>query len=232
MLKSLKSTGKAAVILPHGVLFRGGAEGDIRTRILKQGFIKGIIDCLPTCSTASASPPAYIVPDKEGAAGRKGIFTGDASKGFIKDGNKNRLARAGHPQDREQLEAERDALTRQLEELDEEHGGEAYADLSEQEAVASKRVKDAARALDAKVAAQYKQLKPDDIKQLVVHDKWLASLSQPVQGELDRVSQALTGRIKQLAERYETPPRWSMAWPACARASRCATVCCARCMST
>ena len=68
-----------------------------------------------------------------------------------------------------------------------------------------KMARDAAKALDAKVVAKYKQLKPDDIKQLVVHDKWLAALSQQVQGELDRVSLALTGRIKQLAERYATP---------------------------
>ena len=43
ILKTLKSTGKGAVILPHGVLFRGGAEGGIRKSIVRQGFIKGII---------------------------------------------------------------------------------------------------------------------------------------------------------------------------------------------
>ena len=60
-------------------------------------------------------------------------------------------------------------------------------------------------ALDAKAAAQYSQLNQADIKTLVVNDKWLAALAISVQGELDRVSQALTGRIKQLAERYATP---------------------------
>ena len=81
----------------------------------------------------------------------------------------------------------------------------AYADLIEQEAAASKTVKDAQRALDTKVAAQYAKLTEAEIKALVVEDKWLAVLAGSVQGELDRVSQALTGRIRQLAERYATP---------------------------
>ena len=57
----------------------------------------------------------------------------------------------------------------------------------------------------AKVAAQYGKLTEDEIKTLVVDDKWLATLAAAVQGELDRVSQTLTGRIRQLAERYATP---------------------------
>ena len=61
------------------------------------------------------------------------------------------------------------------------------------------------KTLQAKVAAQYAQLTAADIKTLVVVNKWLAALSSSVQGELDRVSQTLTGRIKQLAERYATP---------------------------
>jgi type I restriction enzyme M protein len=464
ILKVLKSTGKAAVILPHGVLFRGGAEGSIRTRVVKQGFVKGIIGLPANLFYGTGIPACIIVMDKEGAAGRKGIFMVDASKGFIKDGNKNRLraqdihkivdtfnrqldtpkyarmvplaeieandfnlnlpryidstepedlqdiaahllggipnadidglaaywrvfpticadlfapanrpgysqpkveasqvkaAIFGHPEftafnaqvtqlfgtwkatstpllmgiqqgDRpkalietlaeslldtfrthaaiatlidpygvyqhlmdywaetmqddawmiasdgwqavqagksntdlippalviaryfanerhaiEQLEVTRDAITRQMEELDEEHGGEdglladakndkgkltkasakarvvdirrdksaaeerklleAYLDLIEQEATASKAVKDATKATEAKVVAQYTQLKLDAIQILVVHDKWLAALTSRVQGELDRVSQTLTGRIKQLTERYDTP---------------------------
>ena len=464
MLKSLKSTGKAAVILPHGVLFRGGAEGGIRTRILKQGFIKGIVGLPANLFYGTSIPACIIVMDKEGAAGRKGIFMVDASKGFIKDGNKNRLRaqdihkivdtfnrqqevpkysrmvplaevetndfnlnlpryidstepedlqdiaahlmggipnadidglatywqvlpnvrrdlfadadRPGYSQPKvdaarvkaaifghseftafntqvtelfgkwkaansilftgiqqgdrpnvlidslsenlletfrshdaiatlidpygvyqhlmdyweqtmkddawmivsdgwqavqdgksnadlippalivaryfaadqkaiEQLESERDAISRQMEELDEEHGGEdgllaeakndkgkltkasakaqlgkikhdktaleerklleTYVGLTEQEATASKKVKDAAKVLDVKVAAKYGQLNAADIKTLVVDDKWLAALASSVQGELDRVSQALTGRIRQLAERYATP---------------------------
>ncbi len=149
------------------------------------------------------------------------------------------------------LEVERDAISRQMEELDEEHGGEdgllaeaktdkgkltaksvkdrlkvllsitvraelveaqdeikalkAYAALIEQEATASKKAKDAQKTLDAKVAAKYAHLSVADIQTLVVASKWLAALTTSVQSELDRVSQALTGRIRQLAERYATP---------------------------
>ena len=468
MLKSLKSTGKAAVILPHGVLFRGGAEAAIRKNIVRPGFIKGIIGLPANLFYGTGIPACILVLDKEGAVGRKGIFMIDASKGFMKDGNKNRLRaqdihkivdtftrqaeiakyarlvptaeieandfnlnlpryidssepedlqdieahlkggipnrdldaldadwqvfpavrhelfsplphsgeghgeRAGystlkvdaaqiksaifdHPEftafnqrvtglfdawqaaslpllagiqvgDRpkllieklseslletfraaplidpydvyqhlmdywaetmqddawqialegwqamldgkpntdlipaslvvacyfaaeqaaiEQLEAERDAVSRQLEEMDEELGGEdgllaeaktdkgkltaksvkdrlkaikgdkdadderklleVYAELIEKEAAAGKKVKDAQKTLDAKVAARYLQLAEAEIKTLVVEDKWLVALAASVQGELDRVSRALTGRIRQLAERYATP---------------------------
>ena len=82
---------------------------------------------------------------------------------------------------------------------------EAYADLAEQEAAASKKVKDAQLALDTKVAAKYAQLTEAETKTLVVNDKWLTALAASVQDELDRVSQALTGRIRQLAERYADP---------------------------
>jgi type I restriction enzyme M protein len=145
----------------------------------------------------------------------------------------------------EKLEAERDAISRQMEEMDEEHGGEdgllfeaqtekgkltkvsvnarlkeikhdeesadeckaleAYLALIEKEATAIKKVKEAQKALDAKVATQYSKLSENEIKTLVVDDKWLATLASDVQTELDRVSQALTGRIKQLDERYATP---------------------------
>ncbi|MEU7554283.1 type I restriction-modification system subunit M [Streptomyces sp. NPDC044571] len=91
ILKSLKSTGKAAVILPHGVLFRGNAEADIRRRLLKQGFIKGIIGLPANLFYGTGIPACIIVLDKENAVGRTGVFMIDASKGFIKDGNKNRL---------------------------------------------------------------------------------------------------------------------------------------------
>jgi len=460
IMASLKSTGKGAVIHPHGVLFRGGAEAAIRRRIVRQGFIKGILGLPANLFYGTGIPACILVLDKEGAAGRRGIFMIDASKGFIKDGNKNRLRAQdihkivdtfnrqveiakysrlvplaeieandfnlnlpryidstspedlqdidahlkggipnrdidgltaywqvlpsvrrqlfthadrpgysrlkieaghikaiifGHPEftafnqwvsalfgkwkaastplltgiqvgDRpkalietiserlletfrpaslidpydvyqhlmdywaetmqddawqialegwkavldgkpntdlipetlivaryfaaeaaaiEQLEAERDAVSRRMEEMDEEHGSEEgllneaktdkgkltaksvkdclkeikgdkdgdderkaleqYLALIEQEAAASKKVKEAQKALDAKVAAKYGQLSETEVKALVVEDKWLAALQASVQSELDRVSQALTGRIRQLAERYAIP---------------------------
>ncbi len=91
ILSSLKSTGKGAVILPHGVLFRGGAEAVIRKRIIQQGTIKGIIGLPANLFYGTGIPACIIVMDKENAAARKGLFMIDASKGFIKDGNKNRL---------------------------------------------------------------------------------------------------------------------------------------------
>ncbi len=460
ILASLKGSGQGAVIHPHGVLFRGGAEAAIRQRLVRQGYIKGIIGLPANLFYGTSIPACILVVDKGGAAGRRGIFMVDASRGFIKDGNKNRLRaqdihkivdtftrqveipgysrmaplaeiesndfnlnlpryidgsepedlrdieahlkggipnrdidglaaywevfpnlrrdlfeetdRPGYSQPRvdagqvkaaifghpeftafnarvtalfaqwkaanlpnltgirigdapkrlidglseslletfrtapliapydcyqhlldywtatmqddawmlvgdgwqaltdgkpntdlippdlmiaryfaadaaaiAQLEAERDAVGRELEEMDEEHGGEdgllaeakndkgkltrasvkarlaeirpdkdaaperrmlaAYNALIEKESAAGKKVKDAQKALDAKVTARYRQLTEAEIKTLVVEDKWLAALAASVQGELDRVSQALTGRIRQLAERYATP---------------------------
>ncbi|ELE3270524.1 type I restriction-modification system subunit M [Salmonella enterica subsp. enterica serovar Montevideo] len=100
IIKSLKSTGKGAVILPHGVLFRGNAEARIRENLLKQGYIKGIIGLPANLFYGTGIPACIIVIDKEDAQLRafnangesqQGIFMIDASKGFIKDGNKNRL---------------------------------------------------------------------------------------------------------------------------------------------
>jgi type I restriction enzyme M protein len=91
ILKSLKSNGKAAVILPHGVLFRGNAEATIRRNLIRRGVIKGIIGLPPNLFYGTGIPACIIVLDKEGAQVRTGIFMVDASKGFLKDGNKNRL---------------------------------------------------------------------------------------------------------------------------------------------
>jgi type I restriction enzyme M protein len=460
ILRSLKSTGKGAVILPHGVLFRGNAEAEIRRNLVRRSVIKGIIGLPANLFYGTSIPACIIVLDKENAESRCGIFMIDASKGVVKDGNKNRLrhqdvhkivdvfnkqielpkysrmvcrkeierndynlnipryidssepedlqdisahmlggipnadiealagywevfptlqqevfkagARPGYSQMKmeasatkstifthpeftaytqavrdlfagwqaahtprlksiavgdhpkaliemlsetilqafaqvrlidpydvyqhlmgywadtmqddvymiavdgwqaiadckpntdliptpliinryfaaerdaiETLEAARDAISRQMEEMDEEHGGEegllaegkndkgkltkvsvnarlkkikkdpeadderkaleSYAALIEKEAAASKKVREALLAMHAKVVAQYGKLSADEIKTLVVDDKWLTTISAAVQSELDRVSQALTGRIKTLAERYAAP---------------------------
>lgn len=466
ILKSLKSSGKGGVILPHGVLFRGGAEGEIRKNIIRQGYIKGIIGLPANLFYGTGIPACIIVVDKENSGTRTGIFLVDASKGFIKDGNKNRLRAqdihkivdvftkqvevakysrmvpvseiesndfnlnipryidstdsedlqdidahlrggipnrdidalksywevfagvqaalfgsadrpnysqlkvatneikatifghkefttfnrsvselfekwkaasspqlkgikvGGHPkrliealsetlleifrsaklldaydvyqhlmtywaetmqddvymlvQDGwnafvdnkpntdlipksliirryfeteakaiEKLEAERDFVTRKMEELDEEHGGEEgvlndakndkgkltkasvksrladiredrnaaderklleeFLELTEKESAANKGVKDAQKGLEGKVLAQYAKLTEAEIKTIVVDDKWIEALAKDIQTELDRVSQALTGRTKELAERYITPlPKMTM----------------------
>ncbi|MHB1320822.1 MAG: N-6 DNA methylase [Acidithiobacillus ferrivorans] len=154
------------------------------------------------------------------------------------------------PQDQEAidaLEAERDTFSRELEELEEEHGGEdgllteaktdkgkfskvsltarlndirrdkeaaeekkvleQYLSTLEKESVSNKKVKEAQKALSTKVSAQYGQLDTHAVKDIVVEDKWLTRLGEDVdvQAELDRVSQTLTGRVKELAERYDKP---------------------------
>jgi type I restriction enzyme M protein len=91
VLKSLKSTGKAAVILPHGVLFRGHAEAAIRRQLLDRGFIKGIVGLPLNLFYGTGIPACIVVLDKQNAPARKGVFMIDASKGFTKDGPKNRL---------------------------------------------------------------------------------------------------------------------------------------------
>ncbi len=91
IIASLKNTGKGAVILPHGVLFRGNAEGDIRKALIKKKYIKGIIGLPANLFYGTGIPACIIIIDKENAEERKGIFMIDASKGFVKDGNKNRL---------------------------------------------------------------------------------------------------------------------------------------------
>ena len=453
ILKSMKSSGKGAVILPHGVLFRGGAEGGIRKNLIQRGVIQGIIGLPANLFYGTGIPACIIVLDKAHATGRKGIFLIDAAKGFQKDGNKNRLRQrdihkivdafarqadipgyarmvshaeiasndfnlnipryidsstpedlqdiAAHleggipdrdveamgdywailpglkdslftplregysqvkvepsqvrstifehpefeafsqtihalfedwrgmvnptlkaitpevhpkalmetlgeslldtfkpsalvdpyaiyqhlmtywvetmqddvylliddgwkaspelipedlvihryfPQDQEAidaLEAERDVFSRELEELEEEHGGEdgllseaktdkgklskvsmsarlndirrdkeaaeekklleEYLSTLEKASKAGKAVKEAQKILSATVSKQYGQLDSQAVKNLVVEDKWLTRLAEDVQAELDRVSQALTGRVKELAERYDKP---------------------------
>jgi type I restriction enzyme M protein len=108
IIRSLKSTGKGACILPHGVLFRGNAEAEIRKNLIQRGYIKGIIGLPANLFYGTGIPACIIVLDKEAASERKGIYMIDASKGFMKDGNKNRL----REQDIHKIV---DAFTRQLE---------------------------------------------------------------------------------------------------------------------
>lgn len=91
ILRSIKPSGKGACILPHGVLFRGNAEGVIRRNLIQRGLIKGIIGLPANLFYGTGIPACIILLDKESASARKGIFMIDASKGFRKDGPKNRL---------------------------------------------------------------------------------------------------------------------------------------------
>ena len=91
IIRSLKSTGKGACILPHGVLFRGNAEAVIRQQLVRSGYLKAIIGLPANLFYGTGIPACILVLDKENATARKGIFMIDASKGFKKDGPKNRL---------------------------------------------------------------------------------------------------------------------------------------------
>ncbi len=91
LVASLKSTGKGAIIMPHGVLFRGNREADIRRNLVQRGLIKGVIGLPANLFYGTGIPACIVVIDKENAVGRHGIFMIDASRGFRKDGAKNRL---------------------------------------------------------------------------------------------------------------------------------------------
>lgn len=91
VIRSLHRNGKGAVILPHGVLFRGNAEAEIRKNLILRGYIKGIIGLPANLFYGTGIPACLIIIDKELAGNRKAIFMIDASKGYTKDGSKNRL---------------------------------------------------------------------------------------------------------------------------------------------
>ena len=91
IVRSLNGTGRGAVVLPHGVLFRGNAEADIRRNLVQRGYLKGIVGLPANLFYGTGIPACLLVLDKAGAADRKGVFMVDASQGFRKDGNKNRL---------------------------------------------------------------------------------------------------------------------------------------------
>ena len=91
IIRSMKSTGKGACILPHGVLFRGNAESAIRKNLIKRGYIKGIIGLPSNLFYGTPISACIILLDKSGISKEHGIFMINASRGFRKDGAKNRL---------------------------------------------------------------------------------------------------------------------------------------------
>ena len=91
IVRSLNGTGRGAVVLPHGVLFRGNTEAGIRRNLVERGYLKGVVGLPPNLFYGTGIPACLLVLDKAGAADRTGIFMMDASKGYLKDGAKNRL---------------------------------------------------------------------------------------------------------------------------------------------
>jgi type I restriction enzyme M protein len=91
ILRSMKTTGRGACILPHGVLFRGNAEAEIRRNLVRKGYIKGIVGLPANLFYGTGIPACIVIVDKRDAHARKAVFMIDASGGFIKEGPKNRL---------------------------------------------------------------------------------------------------------------------------------------------
>ncbi len=150
IIRSLKSTGKGACILPHGVLFRGNAEGLIRTKLVRSGYLKGIIGLPANLFYGTGIPACILVLDKENAAARKGIFMIDASKGFIKDGPKNRL----REQDIHRIV---DTFTRQVEIL-------GYARL-----VTVAEISDAKNDYNLNLPRYIDSTEPEDLQDITAH---------------------------------------------------------------
>ena len=75
----------------------------------------------------------------------------------------------------------------------------------EAEADAKKAVKAAQEALDEQVFNAYPKLTEAEIKTLVIERKWFAHLAQAIQAEIERVTQRLAHRVKELEERYASP---------------------------
>ena len=109
--------------------------------------------------------------------------------------DKDKLTKASVMARLKEIRTDRDAA-------DERQAVQAYLALIEQEAATAAKLKAAEDALTEKVLAKYFKLTNEDVKVLVVDDKWLATVDASMQGELDRIFQTLTGRIQQLAERY------------------------------
>ena len=124
---------------------------------------------------------------EEEQSGDDGVFAG--FEGITSAAVKDRIREIGHDRDG----------------ADELKLLKTWLDLGNQIATQKKQLKDAEAALDQLAFDKYPQLTEADVKLLVIDDKWMARLAASVQGELDRVSQTLTGRIRELAERYATP---------------------------
>src|SRR5690606_34839347 len=91
MVASLNAKGKMGTVIPHGVLFRGGAESKIRKGFVKDDLIEAIIGLPANIFYGTSIPAALLIINKNKPQERKGkILFIDASQGYVKDGNKNK----------------------------------------------------------------------------------------------------------------------------------------------
>ena len=91
IIRSMKSTGKAPASCPTACSSAAMPRPRSASNFVRSGYLKGIIGLPANLFYGTGIPACIVVLDKENAAARKGVFMIDASKGFIKDGNKNRL---------------------------------------------------------------------------------------------------------------------------------------------
>lgn len=92
MVASLNSKGKMATVVPHGILFRGGAEGKIRQAMLEDDLFEAVIGLPQNLFYGTGIPAAILVLNKQKPVERKQkVLFIDASNGFVKNGNKNKL---------------------------------------------------------------------------------------------------------------------------------------------
>jgi hypothetical protein len=212
IIRSLKSTCKGACILPHGVLFRGNAEAEIRRNLVRRGYLKGIIGLPANLFYGTGIPACIVVLDKQHAHERRGIFMLDASRGFMKDGPKNRLraqekdkgwvcdlipkslivARyyAAEQVAIDRLTAELGALSAKLVELEQEHGGDegAFSELEKVNKVS--------------VAGRLREIKdePEAHDEAVVLNEWLELSAGEADTMAERYEAALPGMQRRVAE--------------------------------
>jgi type I restriction enzyme M protein len=92
-----------------------------------------------------------------------------------------------------------------VKEEDEESILRKYLEILDKEIWVNKKIKETRSELEKKILEKYKVLTEEEVKVLVVDDKWMSVIYNDVQSELQRISQRLSQRIKELAERYESP---------------------------
>lgn len=99
IVASMNEKGKAAVIMPHGVLFRGAQEMEYRKRLIKKGILEAVIGLPEGLFYGTSIPACVLVLNKEGSGTRKVVHFINADQGFKPGKNQNKL----RPEDIEKI---------------------------------------------------------------------------------------------------------------------------------
>ena len=168
--------------MPLGVLFRGNTEADIRKKIIQRGYIKGIIGLPPNLFYGTGIAACLIVIDKEDAVQTHGIVQ---THGPVETHGRASLQQGDNPDEYNMLQT--------------------YKKLMGKETKIKSQIKKGAADLEILIIKKYPTLSIDEVKTIVVDKKWMHSMEQIIRTEMDNISHRLAQRIKELAERYETP---------------------------